>query len=94
MDTEAYLAAIKAKLVNSAVVRQIDIVQEYFTREQGFFRARLTLQNDDFLEIAEFFHVVQGEAHTVESVYTVTCGQIHRAERCFLDGVVILDCLL
>jgi hypothetical protein len=69
MDTEAYLATIKAKLVNSAVVRQIDIVQEYFTREQGFFRARLTLQNDDFLEIAEFFHVVQGEAQTVEYRY-------------------------
>ena len=69
MDTEGYLAAIKAKLVNSAIVRHIDIVQEYFTREQGFFRARLTLQNDDFLEVAEFFLVVQGEAQTVEYRY-------------------------
>lgn len=29
MDTEAYLATIKAKLVSSAIVRAIDIVQEY-----------------------------------------------------------------
>jgi hypothetical protein len=49
MDAEGYLAAIKAKLVNSAIVGHIDIVREYFTRDQGFFRARLTLQNIDFL---------------------------------------------
>ena len=36
-------------------------------REQGFFRARLTLQNDDFLEVAEFFQEFQGEVQTVES---------------------------
>jgi len=69
MDTEAYLAAIKAKLVNSAIVRHIDIVQEYVTPEHGFFRARLTLQNDDFLEVAEFFQVLQGGAQTVEYRY-------------------------
>ena len=69
MDAEGYLAALKAKLVNSAIVRHIDIVQEYSTRDQGFFRARLTLQNDDFLEVAEFFLVVHGEAQTVEYRY-------------------------
>lgn len=66
VDTETYLAAIKAKLVNSAIIKHIDIVQEYVTREQGFFRARVTLQNDDFLEIAEFFRDVQGEVQTIE----------------------------
>jgi hypothetical protein len=55
MDTAAYLTALKTKLVNSDIIKQIEIVQEYITPEQGFFRARLTLQNGDFLEIAEFF---------------------------------------
>lgn len=66
MDTGTYLAAIKATLVNSAIIKSIDIVQEYVTHEQGFFRARLTLQNDDFLEVAEFFREAQGTVQTVE----------------------------
>jgi hypothetical protein len=43
MNVEAYLTAIKAKLVNSVIIKHFDIVQEYVIREQGFFRARLTL---------------------------------------------------
>ena len=66
MNVEAYLTAIKAKLVNSVIIKHFDIVQEYVIREQGFFRARLTLQNDDFLEVAEFFQEFQGEVQTVE----------------------------
>lgn len=66
MDTGTYLAAIKAKLVNSAIIKYIDIVQEYVTSEHGFFRARLTLRNDDFLEVAEFFRDEQGAVQTVE----------------------------
>ena len=60
MDTDTHLAAIKSKLVNSAIIKSIDIVPEYVTHEQGFFRARLTLQNNDFLEVAEFFRDAQG----------------------------------
>ena len=69
MNVEAYLTAIKAKLVNSVIIKHFDIVQEYVIREQGFFRARLTLQNDDFLEVAEFFQEFQGEVQTVEYRY-------------------------
>lgn len=69
MNTEAYLTAIKAKLVSSVIIKHVDIVQEYVIREQGFFRARLTLQNDDFLEVAEFFQEFQGEVQTVEYRY-------------------------
>lgn len=69
MDAEAYLTGIKARLVNSVIIKHIDIVQEYVTPEQGFFRARLTLQNDDFLEVAEFFRDMQGVVQTVEYRY-------------------------
>lgn len=66
MDAEVYLAALKAKLVNSAIIKQIHVVEEYVTREQGYFRARLTLQNGDFVEVAEFFRVWLGDVQTVE----------------------------
>jgi hypothetical protein len=56
--------------VSSVIIKHVDIVQEYVIREQGFFRARLTLQNDDFfLEVAEFFQEFQGEVQTVEYRY-------------------------
>jgi hypothetical protein len=69
MNAEVYLIAIKAKLVSSVIVRHVEIVQDYVINEQGFFRARLTLQNDDFLEVAEFFQEFQGMVQTVEYRY-------------------------
>ena len=41
MNTEAYLTAIKAKLVSSVIIKHVDIVKEYVIREQGFFRGVL-----------------------------------------------------
>ncbi|MBP1465754.1 hypothetical protein EYB53_008555 [Candidatus Chloroploca sp. M-50] len=47
----------------------IDIIQEYATPTQGFFRARLTLCNHDFLEVAEFFQSRQARIQTTEYRY-------------------------
>lgn len=66
MDAHSHLDAIKLKMATSAIVRQVDIVQERVSRDYGFFRARLVLTNDDFLEVSEFFTVEQGQAHTIE----------------------------
>jgi hypothetical protein len=57
MITEDYLTAIKLKLLMSAVVKSFTIVKEIAIPSQGYFRARLTLRNNDFLEIVEFFVV-------------------------------------
>ena len=64
MDAQAYLDALQAKLASSTIVSQIEIVQEYATPYRGFFRARLTLHNADFLEAAEFFRVMHGQTQT------------------------------
>ena len=66
MDPQAYLTAIKAKLASRGIVIRVDILQEYATPKQGFFRARLTLRNSDFLEVAEFFRMVDGQTETAE----------------------------
>jgi hypothetical protein len=55
VDPQDYLAAIKAKLASSPTVVRIHVVQEYATPSQGFFRARLTLRNDEFLEVVDTY---------------------------------------
>jgi hypothetical protein len=69
VDALAYLAALKAALASSEVVKQVEILREYATDDHGFFRARLILRNDDFLEVAEYFQVVGGQTQTVEYRY-------------------------
>jgi hypothetical protein len=69
VDPQDYLAAIKAKLASSPIVVQIHVVQEYATPSQGFFRARLTLRNDEFLEVSEFFQVERAQIRTTEYRY-------------------------
>lgn len=69
MDPQDYLAAIKAKLASSPIVVRIHVVQEYATPSQGFFRARLTLRNDEFLEVAEFFQIGREQVRTTEYRY-------------------------
>jgi len=50
LDAAAYLETIKLTLASSPVVRGVVIVQERSLPDQGFFQARLTLQNDNFAE--------------------------------------------
>ena len=60
MESNAYLVAIKSRLAASPAVASIEFVEEYALPDRGYFRARLTLVNTDFLEVAEYF--VAGEA--------------------------------
>ncbi len=50
MEPGAYLAEITARLVASTVVAEVTIVEEYVLPDRGYFRARLSLSNHDFLE--------------------------------------------
>jgi hypothetical protein len=47
MAPQQYVADIKAKLVASAAVATITIVEERLLPDRGYFRARLTLSNSD-----------------------------------------------
>ncbi len=66
MDAQRYLDTIKLKIATSAIVRQVDIVPERVSGDDGFFRARLALTNDDLLEVSAFVTVEQGQGQTVE----------------------------
>jgi len=57
MEPQIYISEIKTLLVTSQIVASIAIVEEWALPDQGYFRARLTLKNDDFLEVAEYFTV-------------------------------------
>lgn len=66
MDAKDHVEAIKLTLALSPIVREIDIVRERHLEDRGFFRARLRLRNEDFLEVAEFFIIRDDIAVTME----------------------------
>ena len=53
MNLSEYFVAVRKKLDESDIVTIVNIVDERVFQGRGYFRARLTLSNDDFLEIAE-----------------------------------------
>jgi hypothetical protein len=56
MTPESYLAEVKARLATSPVVAKvINVVEDWVLSDRGYFRARLTLSNGDFLEVVEYF---------------------------------------
>ncbi|WP_204102573.1 MULTISPECIES: hypothetical protein [Spirulina sp. CCY15215] len=57
MILEQYMAAVKEKLAGSSIISTIEVSDEQIFRNRGYFRARLTLINSDFLEIAESFAI-------------------------------------
>ena len=60
MEPREYLAEIIVRLVASAIVAEVTIVEEYALSDRGYFRARLSLSNRDFLEVAAYFVVESG----------------------------------
>ena len=65
MDPQTHLAEIKARLSSSPVVETVAVLLEYTGRNYGYLRARLTLINRDFLEVAEYF-AVKADAVEIE----------------------------
>jgi hypothetical protein len=64
MTPSTYLLEIKAKLASSPAVVTVTVTEEYTLVDQGYFRARLTLSNSDFLEIAEYFAIENDQSKT------------------------------
>lgn len=65
MELQDYISRVKTKLNESSVVHAAVIVDERTLLNRGYFRARLTLKNGDFLEIAESFTVREGSCVTL-----------------------------
>lgn len=69
MDGATHLADIRSRLVTSAIVTTVTVIEEYAFREQGYFRGRLTLENGDFLEVSEYFAVAAEKARVLRYRY-------------------------
>lgn len=65
MELQDYISRVKTKLDTSSVVNAVVIVDERILLNRGYFRARLTLKNGDFLEIAESFTIIDGQIFTL-----------------------------
>ncbi|MBD2293981.1 hypothetical protein H6G06_10865 [Anabaena sphaerica FACHB-251] len=65
MELQDYINTVKIKLATSRIIIKISIVEEKTLFERGYFRARLTLVNNDFLEIAESFTIINGHFVTL-----------------------------
>jgi hypothetical protein len=48
VDPQQYVTDIQAKLIASTAVATITIIEERLLSDRGYFRARLTLSNNDF----------------------------------------------
>lgn len=75
-----YLNELKAKLVACPQVGRIDFIREWVTDDRGYFRARLTLTNGDWLEVSEYF-IVQAETCTTAEYryqWMTPTGQLRR----------------
>lgn len=65
MELQDYINTVKIKLATSHIIIKISIIEEKILFDSGYFRARLTLVNNDFLEIAESFTMIEGHFVTV-----------------------------
>jgi hypothetical protein len=69
MNFQIYINAVKSKLNNSLIINSFKIVDERTLFNRGYFRARLTLKNGDFLEIAESFTLIDHRLITLSYRY-------------------------
>ena len=69
MDVNVCLENIKEKIVLSPVVRSVTVVAERALNNRGYFRARMRLVNDDFLEVSEYIVVKCDRCSTKEYRY-------------------------
>lgn len=81
MTAQSGLDEIKARIATSPAVSAMTIDAERAVNDQGYFRARLTLANSDFLEISEYFVVEGREFVTMEYRYQWMDHTQHRLIR-------------
>jgi hypothetical protein len=69
MEANEYLEDIKSRLIASNAIAAFTIVEELDFGDRGYFRARVTLSNDDFLEVAEYFKITENVVTTTRYRY-------------------------
>ncbi|MDJ1181609.1 toxin-antitoxin system TumE family protein [Roseofilum casamattae] len=69
MSLEQYIADVKEKISGSPIIAVTEIIDERILLNRGYFRARLTLINTDFLEIAESFTLQDNQLLTLDYRY-------------------------
>ena len=69
MEANQYLANIKSRLIASPAIATFTITEELDLSDRGYFRSRLTLINNDFLEIAEYFVIIENAIITTRYRY-------------------------
>lgn len=69
MEARHYLNELKTRLATSAAIIAIEGVTEREIKDRGYFRARLSLANGDFLEVSEYFIIRAGKSETKEYRY-------------------------
>jgi len=50
-----YLIAILSELTANPLIASFDVVEQWLESDRGYTRVRVWLDNDDFLELAEYF---------------------------------------
>ena len=69
MNLQEYIAAVQEKFHSSRIIAKFEIVDKRVFLNRGYLRARLTLTNNDFLEIAESFAVEEKGLITLDCRY-------------------------
>jgi hypothetical protein len=60
-DPQVHIAETLVRLAASPVVKTISVTEKHNSLSYGYIRARLTLINGDFLEVAEYFIIQNSE---------------------------------
>ncbi len=87
MKLDQYIAAINEKLAGSPIISAIEISDERILGDRRYFRARLTLINSDFLEIAESFTIQYNQIFTLDYRFN---GSIH-LNNCWENAGIVLS---
>lgn len=69
IDAQTHLAEIYTRLSLSPIVASFTVLESRDARDQGYFRARITLTNREYLELAEYFVVMNGKINAVRYRY-------------------------
>lgn len=64
-----YLEATKLKIVASPIISHYEIIKERATSTDGYIRIRMTLVNEDYLEVSEYFERTPSGIKTVDYRY-------------------------
>jgi hypothetical protein len=61
ISPQEYIEQIKERFSSSSVIKNWTITREELLPNRGHFRVRLSLKNDDFVEVSEYFSVKDGK---------------------------------